>query len=264
MSTPSKLPAGFEQSFSHREKPCIGIFAPAYGGKTRLCATASEWADARGTKPGWAICDRKTRQTIEYVCNEMGMTIPVMSKSVYITPQNALKLASSDDEETTKKVYREAFDKLSDDLITLASLDYIDPIIVDSGTELWEWIGYSRLGRREGVKGRYWGPSGRDWKDLFGALSHKTTLITLWERNTFKDDKVVPGQTAADGPPALSYTTTSLVRLRKTDRAKTNDEKYHLDLTESIDNKGLEGTDDLLTGEGITFSTLMSLLRPED
>lgn len=263
MASPRKLPDGFDRSFDHRDRPCVGVFAPGYTGKTRFCATAGEWSEGRGTVPGWIICDRKTRQTVEAICTEMGIEPPLMSKHDYITAGAALKLANSDDEETTKKAYTDAFNAVTDDVIKLASLDYVDPIIVDSGTELWDWIGYARLGRREGVKARYWGPSKRDWKDLFEAMKHKTVVITFWARGEWKDDKIT-GKTILDGPPNVSYTTTSLIRLRKEDKAKSDDEKYHLDLTESIDNKALELSDSLLTGESITFGNLMSLLRPED
>jgi hypothetical protein len=256
-------PVGFDRTFSMKDRPCIAVFAPGYTGKTRFAVTAGEWAASRGTVPGWIICDRKTRQTVEATCTELGIDPPLMSKSDYISAGAALKLANSDDEETTKKVYTEAFNKITEDIIALASNDLVDPIIVDSGTELWEWIGYARLGRREGVKARYWGPAKRDWKDLFEAVKHKTVIITFWARSEFKDDKMT-GKTMLDGPPHYSYTTTTIVRLRKEEKAKTDAEKYLLDVTESIDNKAVEFEEGLLTGESITFANLMAILRPED
>jgi hypothetical protein len=255
MSVPFKLPEGFTRDFSKREKPCIGVFAPGYTGKTRFCATAGEWAEAQGTVPGWIICDRKTRQTIEATCALMGLPVPVMNKEPFLSHKQTLLLANSDDEETTKKVYSEGFERITAAMTTLAGSPDIDPIIVDSGTELWDWIGYARLGRREGVKARYWGPSKRDWKDLFDAFGHKTLLITFWAKQEWKDDKVT-NKTVLDGPPHASYTTTTLVRLRK-----SPGEQYSLDLVESIDNTALAGAEDLLTGEDITFKNLMN--RPE-
>lgn len=258
-----KLPEGFDRTFSMQEKPCIGIFGPGYNGKTRLCATAGEWAAAQGTTPGWLVLDRKTRQTVKAICDEMGIDPPLMNSKDFISAGDALKLANSDDEDVTKKAYGSAFDRVTEAASALAVLDYIDPIIVDSGTELWDWIGYARLGRREGKLARYWGPSKRDWKDFFEALKHKTVLITFWARAEFKNDKATD-RTIVDGPPMVEYTTTSLVRLRKDEKAKTDDTKYQLDLVQSIDNKALELTDGLLTGESITFANLMSLLKPEE
>jgi hypothetical protein len=260
---PRQLPEGFSADFSRREKPCIGIFAPGYSGKTRLCATASAWAAQRDKIPGWLIMDRKSRQTIEEVTRELDLPIPAMNKEPFISHAEALSLANSDEEETTKKAYTAAFDRVTAAVISLSKSYSVEPIIIDSGTELWDWIGYARLGRREGVKARYWGPAKRDWKDLFDAISHKTVLITFWARDEWRDDKKT-GKTMIDGPPHLNYTTTSLVRLRKEDKPRDGSDRYQLDIVESLDNKALEGAEGVLQGEMITFENLMNLLRPED
>jgi hypothetical protein len=257
------LPEGFSRDFSATERPCIGVFGPGYAGKTRFCTSAGEWAEQHGTIPGWIICDRKTQQTVEETCNLMGLPVPVMNKEPFLSSKQALLLASCDDEDTTKKAYSEAFDAVTKGLMSLATHPGIDPLIIDSGTELWDWIGYARLGRREGVKARYWGPSKRDWKDLFDALRQKTILITFWAKAEWKDDKMT-NKTVIDGPPHVSYTTTTLLRLRKDERKEDPNERYALDVVESIDNTGLSGAENVLTGEEITFANLMMRLRPED
>ena len=247
----------FKREITQREKPCIGIFADAYCGKTRLCATASEFAAMQGTVPGWLILDRKSRQTIEALHLEQGYDLPYINTKDFLDPRGALKLALTDNDEETKKIYAEAFDRMTEAMSQLADNKDVDPIIIDNGTEMWDWIGYARLGRREGKLQRYWGPANRDWKEFFGALNHKTTLITLQEKKYDKDKPSEP-----DGPPNLKYTTTSLIRLTKKE-SKNIVTAYGLDVYQSIDNKAMEGVDNLLTNDEITVSNLIMQIRPD-
>lgn len=266
-SPSSSLPPGFTRDFSRRECPCIGVFGPQGSGKTRLAATAGEWAAMHDKTPGWIVCDRKTRKTARETCEALGLDLPLINEQDFVTQQEALKLAVNTDVEEVKKIYTGAIKKLIDAVVTLGSTPYVDPIVIDSGTQLWDWIAFSHFGRKQDVgKSRVWGPPKQDWTDLLDAVQHKNVLITFHSRDEYRNDNKT-GNSTWDGPPHLGYTTTSVVRVTESNRKLQPHESYvdrfSLDVVESQDNKAQAGMDGVLAGEEITFMNLLMLLRPE-
>lgn len=270
---PPSLP-GFTREFSGREAACIGVFGGAGSGKTRLCATATEWAEQRGKVPGWLVCDRKTRKTVRDTCQELGLPLPYINDKDFVSQSDALRIATLDrdaDKDNTeiRKIYTTAFRAVLDAAVQLGRAADVDPIILETGTQIWDWISYSHFGRKQDVgRSRVWGPPKQDWTDLMDGLSHKTLIITLWERDEYKGDNRT-GFTKPDGPPHLPYTVTTLVRMnydrdRKLKSDETYVDRFSLDVVESQDNAGLAGTQGVLTGAAISYSNLMAMLRPEE
>lgn len=266
-------PAGFDRDFSGREAPAIGIFGGEGTGKTRLCATAIEYAAERGQVPGFLVCDRKTRKTVRETCEALGLELPFINKTDFISQDKALEIAQLDresdkDNATVQKIYTEVFRKLVSAAVELGRRDDIDPIVLETGSQVWDWISYSHFGRKQGVgKSRVWGPPKQDMTDLMDGLAHKTLICTFWERDAYKGEDRL-NFTKPDGPPHLGYLMTSLVRLTFDQKMKlASDQSYidrfGLDIYESQDNVGLAGVNDVLRGDSITYSNLMALLRPE-
>lgn len=266
----------FGREITGRETPCIGIYGAQGTGKTRLCVTASEWAEERGTVPGWLICDRKTRNTMREVCKELKVTPPLHNQEDFVDRRHALTLATSDDIPFVMKAYSAAYQRFLNGAIALADNHQVNPIIVDSGSQLWDWIAFAHFGRKQDVgRARQWGPPKQDWSDLFDALSDKLVLITLKSKDEWKNDNRT-GRETWDGPPHLGFTTTTVVRLNIDSKRKLRAEedengpaetfvdRFTLDVVESQDRKDLEGQDGVLAGSAITLSTLMAFLRPND
>lgn len=271
-SSSSSSIKGFTRDFSGREAACIGIFGSEGSGKTRLCASAGLWSADHDCTPGWLVCDRKTRKTVREVCAELGLEVPYINNGDFIAQSDALAMATLDrdkDDAKVKTIYASAYNRLLTAAVELADNPSINPIVFETGTAVWDWIGFAHFGRKQDVgKSRVWGPPKQDWTDLMDALSHKTVLITLWERDEYKNDQRT-GFTKPDGPPHIGFTTTSIVRLnndrtRKLQEGETYVDRFSLDVYESQDNKGWEGVNAALIGEAITFSNLMGLLRPEE
>jgi|WetSurMetagenome_2_1015567.scaffolds.fasta_scaffold10394_9 hypothetical protein len=263
-------PIGFSRDFSGREAPCIGVFGAAGSGKTRLCASAGEWAKANGTTPGWLVCDRKTRKTVRDTCLELSLPLPFINAEDFVTQREAMDVAVLDrdkDDQKIMEIYAKVYGRFLKAAVELAGAPKIDPVIIETGTQLWDYISYAHFGRKQGVgKSRVWGPVKQDWTDLFDALSRKTTLITFWERDEYKGDNRT-GFTKPDGPPHLGYTATTLVRVTydRDRRLKDNEtyvDRFGLDVVESQDNVGYAGANDVLTGAAINYETLMMLLQP--
>lgn len=274
---PQSLPAGFsssEATWGGRTAPAIGIFGIEGSGKTRLCATATEYAQERGQVPGWLVCDRKTRKTVREVHQELGLLLPAMNSDDFISQAQALEIAGLNREEDKdnakiQKIYTEVFKRLVDAAVRLGQTDHISPIVFETGTQVWDWISYAHFGRKQGVgKSRVWGPPKQDWSDLVDALSHKTLIMSFWEKDAYAGEERA-GFTKPDGPPHLGYTTTTLVRLtfdrkKKLGKEETHIDRFGLDVFESQDNVALAGTNGVLSGGAISYSNLMALLRPEE
>lgn len=257
---PIKSIPGFTQDLGAPDEAVWGIFGTEGSGKTYLCATAGEWSASRGEIPGWIVCDRKTRKTVRDTCDMLKIPRPFINEKDFVTQAEALTLAANDDVAACQKIYTIAQRKLIEATIKLGETRDINPIVIDSGTQLWDWIAYAHFGKKQEVgRSRVWGPPKQDWTDLVNALSHKTLLITLRAKDEYKNDAKT-GRYTWDGPVHLGYNSTSVLRMRQT----TDDDgvkSFALDVVESQDNKALEGQDGLLTGDDINFTTIYEMLR---
>lgn len=260
---------GFTHDFSGREAMALGVFGGEGAGKTRFLATTTEWAHARNTVPAWLVFDRKTRKTVREIHTNSGWDLPLINEKDFITPKQALEIARLDREtesDKVQKVYTDVYKSVLDIVGPLCEDKRVNPICLETGTALYDVISYAHFGKKQGVgKSRAWGPPKQDWSDLLDLLAAKTTLISFWERDEYKDDTRT-GKTKPDGPNHLGYTITSLVRLNHDRRAKDPDKLFTLDVVQSQDNVALEGEggESILTGDNVTFTNLMQLLRPED
>lgn len=255
---------GFSQLISQPDHGCFGIFGGEGSGKTRLCCTATQWAADRGKIPGWLVCDRKTRKTIKDYHEEMGLELPAINQADFLSPQQAIALATNTNYDEVKKVYESVITKVLEAVAKLAAVDKIEPIVIDSGTWVWDAIAFSHFGRKQDVGfSRVWGPPKQDFTDLMDSLNHKLTLITLKAKDEYKNDKRTNRQTW-DGPPHLGYCTTSVIRCNFDAHQQVDYywDKFSVDVVESQDNVGQAGVNGVLTGQAITLESLMAILRP--
>lgn len=258
---------GFTTDFSGREAIACGVFGGEGAGKTRFGATATEWAMKRNTTPAWLVMDRKTRLTVRRVHEENSWPLPYINKEDIIAPKSALEIARLDreiDAEKIKKVYNDAYKRVLDIVGPLVESPKVNPIVIETGTALYDMISFSHFGTKQGVgRDRVWGPPKQDWTDLMDLLSSKNLIISFWEKDEFKGDART-GRTKPDGPNHLGYTITSLIRLNHNRLATGGSGLFTLDIVQSQDNTGLENSNGLLVDDEITFSNLMERLRPED
>lgn len=289
IASPAITLPGFSRGFTKREQPAIAIFGPESTGKTALSVNAGLWAREHGTTPGWLITERKTKKTVEDRCSELDLEIPLISDP-FILPEEASQIIRLDRWIHTKEdgkdvlnsdpkimeIYSKITERFFNAAAVLAKEDSINPIIIDSGTNIYNWISYSHNGRKQGVGMRTkWGPPQSDWEDLLTGLQHKLTLITFRSQDEWVG-KETTGRLIPDGPRTLGYTVTSQVRLAfdkhrglrppnpdKNDPGESFIDRFSLDVWESQDNKGVAGVNGILKGQQITFANLLSLLRPE-
>lgn len=261
---------GFSREITQPDNGAIGVFGGEGSGKTHLCCTATDWAQARGLTPGWIICDRKTRKTVKDYHALAGLTLPFMNDADFLSQKDAIKLATSTNYEEVKAAYERTTTTLFASVAALAAVEVINPIIIDSGSWVWDAIAFSHFGRKQDVgKSRQWGPPKQDWTDLMTSLDNKLVLVTLKAKDEYRNDARTGKQTW-DGPPHLGYNTTSVIRCRFEPNKKNADgtamdvvDKFSVDVIESQDNVALAGIDDVLTGAAITLESLLAVLGRE-
>lgn len=260
---------GFTHDFSGRSASALGIFGGEGSGKTRFGATATEWAIKRGLTSAWLVWDRKTRLTVRRIHEENGWPLPLINAQDFITPKAAIEIARLDRDtdkgaEEIKKVYNAAYTRVLDIVGPLVESPKVNPIIIETGTALYDMISFAHFGKKQGVgRDRVWGPPKQDWTDLMDLLANKHLIISFWEKDEYKADART-GRTKPDGPNHLGYTLTSLVRFNHNRLLRNPDELFTLDVIQSQDNTGLEGQDGLLKNDDITYTNLIDMLRPEE
>ena len=241
---------------------CIGVFGGEGSGKTRLCCTATDWANEHGYVPGWIICDRKTRKTVKDYHAENALQLPLMNQNDFLTQQQAIALATNTNFDEVRKSYEVVTASLFKAVADLAAVKQVNPIIIDSGTWVWDAIGFSHFGRKQDVgKSRVWGPPKQDWTDLMDSLQHKLVFVTLKAKDEYRNDNRTGRQTW-DGPPHLGYCTTSVVRCNFDPHATVDYvwDRFSLDVVESQDNVALAGQNGVLTGMDVNLTALLEKL----
>lgn len=259
---------GFSRTIDRPDNGAIGIFGGEGSGKTRLCCTATLWAVEHDCTPGWIIADRKTRKTVKDYHAEYGLELPFMNSDDFLTQKQAIALATNTNFDEVKKAYEKVTEDMFKAVAAIAAVKQVNPIVIDSGSWVWDAISFSHFGRKQEVgRARVWGPPKQDWTDLMESLSHKLVLVTLKAKDEYKNENRTGKQTW-DGPPHLGYCTTSVVRCRfESGKVLSGNETYidrfALDVVESQDNVALAGMDNVLTGEEITLSSLLEVLGRE-
>lgn len=274
---------GFTRSV-RRTCPAIALFGLESTGKTALAVSAGVWAEDNGTTPGWIITDRKTPNTIAERCAALKLPLPYMSDS-FVKPDEAAEIIRADRwdlEGSAKKimaVYTAIIERVLNAAAQLASAPEIDPVVIDVGTTVYDWMTYSYNAKKQDVGQQLkWGPPQLCWKDLCDGLEHKTVLITLWAREQWLAGKST-GLYIPDGPKTLGYTVTTQVRAVKDKHRKLrklgdslpdggiweeDDEdesaRFSLDIWESQENSAVAGQTNVLSGKDVNFTSLMRLL----
>lgn len=260
---------GFSQTINQEDNGCFGIFGGEGSGKTHLCCTATDWALARGYTPAWIICDRKTRKTVRDYHAQSGLTLPLMNQDDFLTQKQSIALATCTNFDDVKKAYEKVTEDLFKATASIADATKVNPIVIDSGTWVWDAISFSHFGRKQEVgKSRVWGPPKQDFTDLMDSLQHKLVLITFKARDEYKNDQRT-GKQGPDGPPHIGYCTTSMIRCRFESTRQLKDgetyvDRFAMDVYQSQDNVGIAGVDDVLTGAAITLESLMAVLGREE
>lgn len=265
---------GFTADLTPDDKPTLSIYGQEGSGKTRLAATAPD-------PIGLLALDKKSKRTFQKIAEAMGKQV-VVNKEDYITGKDAIKLAmlDSDDKkqrDEIKKFYGDLFQKVMNTGLALASHPSIETIVIDTATQLWDWIMFSHFGRRNQVESYQRGAPNQDMIDLINALKTKNLILIHRASEEWKDTGEVDkegrkkqgpsGKFKAEGFTKMGYFATAIIELVNAPKAAEPDDKFKMRIVRCQVNALLEGQnmdEYSLKGEGITWDNLMTVIGSDD
>lgn len=265
---------GFTTDLTPDDKPAISVYGQEGVGKTRFAATAPD-------PIGLLALDKKSKRTFQKVAQAMGKKV-LVNKSDYISGKDAIKLAMLDSEvvaerKQIKEFYGGLFKKIMDTGLALAAHPEIETIVVDTATQLWDWIMFSHFGRRNQIESFQRGAPNQDMIDLINALRSKNLVLIHRASEEWKDTgevdsqgrkKQAPsGKFKADGFTRMGYFATVIAELTSAPKAVSADDKYKIKLVRCQPNSLLEGQnmdEYSLCGENITWDNLMAVIGNEE
>ncbi len=265
---------GFTADLTPDDKPAINVYGSEGSGKTRFAATAPD-------PIGLLALDKKSKRTFQKIAKSLGKQV-VVNKEDYISGQDAIKLAMLDTDipvqrKEIKEFYGKLYKKVMDTGLALAAHPGIETIVIDTATQLWEWIMFSHFGRRNQVESFMRGAPNQDMVDLINALKCKNLILVNRASEEWKDTgqvdekgnkKQAPsGKFKSDGFNKTGFYTTITMELTNVGKSKDPDDKFKAKLVRCQPNSLLEGQDlgeYSLVGEAITWDNLMTIVGVED
>ena len=256
---------GFSSDLTPDDRPCLSVFAQEGCGKTRLAATMPD-------PIGLLALDKKSKRTMEAVANEFGKRVIANSKP-FISDKEAISMAMEDDVEKVKKLYAAVYGRILEDGMKLADHADIASIVVDTNSQLFEYILFSHFGRRTQIKPTSRGAANQDMIDFVNALRSKNVLLIhrakeVW-KSTGKTDrsgeaiKEPSGKFESDGFKNIGGFCTATLELTNNKKATSLESKFRVKVQTCQTNSMLEGQDlqDYgVSGEEITWPNLMTAL----
>jgi hypothetical protein len=256
---------GFSFDLTPDDKPCLSVFAPEGCGKTRLAATMPD-------PIGLLAIDKKSKRTMEACAAEFGKQIIANTKP-FMTDKEAIELALEEDIDKVRKAYADVYRRILHKGMALADHKDISSIVVDTNSQLFDYILFSHFGRRTQIKPTSRGAANQDMIDFISALRSKNVLLIhrakeVW-KSTGKVDKTgeqikePSGKFESDGYKNIGGFCTATIELTNNKKATNLDSKFRVKVVTCQTNSMLEGQDlhDYgVSGDGITWPNLMTAL----
>lgn len=257
-----------------KDKWAVGIYSREFAGKTRFIATAAQVA-----KTAVIALDRKSKRTLENVCNELGILVGVdllVNEQEYFNPRESLRMAGLDcmDKANLKLVrefYKPAWDKIKADCEALADSD-VEVVAIDKFNELEAINLYWQFGRMNMVPQLKRWDIGQDIVELLKLLQDKHVILVMEHKEIYRDTgkKDNNGETIREGtgkftwrgPKNLGYNVNTILEFTKDDK-KPFPERYGVNIVECQANPSMVGEKNVLEGELVTWQNLKDICFPE-
>ncbi len=266
---------GFTSDTTPTDKPAICIFGDENCGKTRLSCTMP----SDGGAIGYLALDKNAKRTItEYRDANPGLNIQV-NKDPLLSHQEAIKLALLDSTVEAelakiKSSYTEVVKRCFDFGMKLAAHPDIESIVVDTTSQLNDWITFSHFGRKNQIKPTSRGAANQDMIDFINALSSKNVVLIhraaeIWKDTgaTDKDGNKIQapsGKFKPDGFAKIGGFVTAVFELTAKRNVKEKlEDKYRVKVVTCKGNTLMEGQDLHeygVSGESITWSNLLAAI----
>jgi hypothetical protein len=262
--------SGFTDDTTPDDKPAVAIFGEENVGKTRFAITMPE-------PIGYLALDKNAKRTINMLKDELGRYV-VVSQKPFITDKEAMSVARLDaalDSERKKitELYSDVVDRVRESAMALVENKDIQSIVVDTASQLNDWIVFSHFGRKNQIKPTSRGAANQDMIDFINMLSSKNVCLIhrnaeVWKATGAKDkdgnDIQAPsGKFRPDGFNKIGGFVTATVELTAKRNAKDLEDKYRVKVVTCKGQTLLESQDLKeygMSGADITWDNLLTVL----
>jgi hypothetical protein len=268
---------GFTTELHPDDRPSIGVFGPEGVGKTHFGITMP-------TPIGVIALDKKCKRTTEAVAQELGILGKVyVNKKPIVSDLDCIRMAMMEDdtveqskevEEETKGFYRGVMNRVYDFGGNLAKTEAIQSVLVDTGSQLWQWILFKHFGRTTKIMPRDRGWANQDMIDFFSMFRGKNLCVLHRAKERWKKTgKVVKGEPemAPSGemePDGFRHMGTQLTANLElyAERNKMGTDKFRCRVLKCQTNPEVEGKElgeYGVEGEDVTWDNVMVVLGIE-
>jgi hypothetical protein len=272
---------GFTYDSTPDAKPAICVFGEENVGKSRFGCTAPH----DDGLIGWLALDKNSKaQVDDFKRLNGGENYIVVNQKPFISHTESVKIAMEDDPKKTKALYKPIVEAVFKAGMALVGHSGVESIVVDDGSQLFDFILFSHFGRRNQIESYMRGAPNNDFIDFVNALSSKNLVMICRGQDIWADTgevdkdgkkKQAPtGKLKPEGFGKIGKFMTCVLELtarRKKptseDHAKALKEKYHCRVVTCKGDTLLEGQDlDTfgVCGEDITWENVMAVLRAKE
>lgn len=254
------------------DKPSFNIYGAESSGKTRFAATS----------PGPIALlqlDKKSRRTFHEITSELGTDV-IVNEKPFMSDKDAIAMALADGDSDPKVLalikttYTDVVKRVLETAMMYAGHPDIQTVVIDTCSQLFEWILMSYFGRRNQISPISRSGPNQDLIDLINALRSRNLVLIHRAREIWKSTgqydkqgnaiKEPSGKFESDGYRHVGGFVTATIELTNK-RIKTDDlsAKFRAKIITSQSNCLMEGQDlhDYgISGEEITWNNIITIL----
>lgn len=272
---------GFTYDSTPDNKPAICVFGDENTGKSRFGCTAPH----DDGLIGWLAMDKNSKSTIEEYKQKHQANHIIVNSKPFISHAESIKVALEEDPAKTKIIYKAVVDRVFTQAMALAQHPDIESVVIDDGSQLFDYLLFSHFGRRNQIESYLRGALNSDFVDFINALSSKNLVMICRGQDIWKDTGEVDTKTGKkkQAPTGLlkpegfgkigKFMTAVLELTAKRKKPSTEDvqkalnEKYHCRVVTCKGDTLLEGQDldaYQIYGEAITWDNVITVLGAKD
>lgn len=263
---------GTTMSLSPDDKPALGVFGLEGTGKSRLAATAPG-------PLGLLSLDKKSKRTFQEIAGKLG-TVVVSNDKPLMSDKDAISMALTDGDgdpkalAKIKSTYTDVVHRVFDLGMAYAAHSDIQTIVVDTCSQLFDFILFSHFGRRNQITPTSRGAANQDLIDFINATRSKNLVLIhrskeIWKATGQYDKqgnaiKEPSGKFEQEGYKHVGGFLTANLELTSK-RIKTDDlsAKFRVKVVTSQSNCLMEGQDLHeygISGAEITWNNITTIL----
>lgn len=164
---------GFTYDSTPDVKPAICVYGEENVGKSRFGCTAPHDDGVIG----WLALDKNSKGAVDTYKKQHKADYIMVNQKPFLSHANAIKMAMCEDVKETKKLATELIKRFWDQATLLAGHKSVESIVVDDGSQLFDWILFSHFGRRNQIESYMRGGPNNDFIELISAMGAKNLVM---------------------------------------------------------------------------------------